>query len=71
MLLFGLIGLDARGYLWSTIVAAGLAWAAAAVLARFGDRGAAAGIALSSGVGMAIAGLVIIINWSGGHWPLW
>jgi hypothetical protein len=71
MLLFGLIGTDERSYLWSTIVAAGVAWIAAGVLARFGDRGVATGVALSSGAGLAIAGLVIVITWAGGQWPLW
>jgi hypothetical protein len=71
MLLFGLLGHNARSYCWWTIGAAFAAWGAAVVLARSGDRGIAAGAAMSSGVGLAIAMSVVVTHWIGGHWLLW
>jgi hypothetical protein len=71
MLLFGAQAGTARAYAWLTIVAAAIAWGAIAVLARFGDRGAAVGAAAATGVGLAIAGLVVGIQALGGHWLLW
>jgi hypothetical protein len=71
MLLFGIQAGTARAYAWLTIVAAVIAWVAIAVLARFGDRGAAVGAAAATGLGVAIAGLVVLIQAFGGHWLLW
>jgi hypothetical protein len=71
MLLFGLLGHSARSYCWWTIGAALAGWAAAAVLARSGDRGIAAGAAMSTGVGLAIAMSVVVTHLLGGHWLLW
>lgn len=71
MLLFGIQAGTARAYAWLTIVAAVIAWVAIAVLTRFGDRGAAVGAAAATGVGVAIAGLVVGIEALGGHWLLW
>ncbi|HEY7174860.1 MAG TPA: hypothetical protein VH442_08080 [Micromonosporaceae bacterium] len=71
MLLFGLLGHNVRTYCWWSIGAAIAAWGASAVVARSGDRGVAAGVALSAGVGLAIVASVIISRWAGGHWPLW
>lgn len=71
MTLVGLLAGTVRAYGWLTIVAAVLAWSASAVLARFGDRGAAAGAAVASGLGVAIAALVIIAHWAAKDWPLW
>jgi len=71
MLLFGLLGHNARSYSWWTIGAAVVAWAAAAILARSGDRGVAAGVSMSVGVGFAIAVSVVLTHWVGGHWVLW
>jgi hypothetical protein len=71
MLLFGLVAGNARGYAWWTISAGLIAWLVAAVLARFGDRGVAAGVAVSAGLGVAIAGIVVLIHLVGGHWLLW
>lgn len=39
LLLFGLVGGGVAGYAWWTLLAGGLAWLAAAVLVRHGDRG--------------------------------
>jgi hypothetical protein len=71
MLLFGLLGQSARSYCWWTIGAALAGGAAAAALARSGDRGIAAGAAMSTGVGLAIAMSVVVTHWLGGHWLLW
>ncbi|GAA0898353.1 hypothetical protein Vau01_074030 [Virgisporangium aurantiacum] len=69
--LFGLLASSARGYVWWTIIAAVLAWPVLAVLTRFGDRGVAAGAAVSTGFGLAIAGLVVAVRSFGGEWLLW
>jgi hypothetical protein len=71
MLLFGLLGHNARSYCWWTIGAALVAWAGSAILARSGDRGVAAGVAMSTGVGLAIAMSVVVTQWVGGRWVLW
>jgi hypothetical protein len=71
MLLFGLVASTARGYAWWTISAGITAWLAAAVLARFGDRGVAVGVAASTALGVAIAGAVVFARFIGGHWLLW
>jgi hypothetical protein len=72
MLLFALLMTgSARAYVWITIIAAVLAWGAAAVLARFGDRGAAVGVAGSSGLALAIAGILVAYRLAGGVWLLW
>ena len=47
------------------------AWLAALLLARFGDRGVAVGVAASTALGVAIAGSVVFARFIGGHWLLW
>jgi len=69
--LFGLLATSARSYAWWTIIAAVLAWPVLVVLTKFGDRGVAAGAAVSTGFGLAIAGLVVTLRWIGGDWLLW
>jgi hypothetical protein len=69
--LFGLLASSARGYAWWTIIAAVLAWPVLAVLTKFGDRGVAAGAAVSTGFGLAIAGMVVTLRWLNGDWLLW
>jgi hypothetical protein len=71
MLLFGLLASTTRGYVWLTFGSGLAAWLTAVVLARLGDRGAAVGVALSTGVGVAIAGMVVVVQWASGHWLLW
>jgi hypothetical protein len=72
MLLFGLLMTgSARGYVWITLIAGFLAWGAAAILARFGDRGVAVGVAAASGLGVAIAGILVAYRLAGGDWLLW
>jgi hypothetical protein len=72
MLLFALQGVSGtRAYAWFTIVGGVLAWAAAMLLAKLGDRGVAVGVAVAGGIGVAIAGLVVVIEGFTGHWILW
>jgi hypothetical protein len=71
MTLFGLLAHNARQYAWATIVAALLAWPVLAVLARFGDRGVAVGAAVTVGVGLAAAGVLVMVMWIAGDWLLW
>src|SRR5581483_11097303 len=59
MLLFGLLATTARSYAWLSFGAGAAAWLCAAVLARFGDRGVAVGVAVSAAVGVAVAGVVV------------
>ncbi|MGH3646012.1 MAG: hypothetical protein ACRDTM_02370 [Micromonosporaceae bacterium] len=70
-LFFGLLGWNARSYAWSTIVAGVLAFLVAAALNRYGDRGVALGVAVTSAIGVSIAGLVVGIAHYGGDWILW
>ncbi|MGA5305349.1 hypothetical protein ACPCHT_35960 [Nucisporomicrobium flavum] len=70
--LFGSLGRDLFGYAWWTLGAAVSAWIAAAVLTVLGDRGAAAGVALASGVGLSITAGVVGARWiTTNDWPLW
>ncbi|GIJ78127.1 hypothetical protein SAMN05443287_113119 [Micromonospora phaseoli] len=70
--LFGLLGRSLAGYAWWTLLAAGLAWLAALVLARYGDRGAAAGIAIVTAGGLSIVTAAVVTRWvTSGDWPLW
>jgi hypothetical protein len=71
MVLFGFIGHTAQQYAWWSIGAGIAAWIVSLVLARIGDRGVAAGAALTSGVGVAIAFSVVMTHWVAGHWLLW
>jgi hypothetical protein len=71
MLLFGLLGRTAREYVWWSIPAGLGAWVVSLVLARYGDRGVAAGAAVTSAIGVAIAFGVVLSRWVGGHWLLW
>jgi membrane-bound ClpP family serine protease len=72
MLLFGLLGHGLRGYAWWTLLAGGAAWLLAVALARFGDRGVAAGIAVAVGLAGAIAAIAVATRWANtGVWPMW
>jgi hypothetical protein len=69
--LFGTLGRDLASYAWWTIVAGITAWAVSVVLAVFGDRGVAVGIALASGFGLSIAMGVVTERWiTTDNWPL-
>jgi hypothetical protein len=70
--MFGMLGSDLFGYAWWTLIAAVAAWTAAAVLAFVGDRGVAVGVALSAGIGWAIAAGFVAARWiSTTDWPMW
>lgn len=72
ILLFGAVGggLAARG--WWTVGAGGVAWAAALVLARYGDRGVAVGVALAGGAGWTVVVGMVALYWMAtGDFPLW
>src|SRR3954447_16243240 len=70
--LFGAIGRNLPEYAWWTIVATLTAWAVALVLAVLGDRGVAAGVAVTAGLGMPVATLCVATSWiATNNWPLW
>jgi hypothetical protein len=71
IMLFGLLASDAGGYVWVTIIAGLVASLVALLLARMGDRGAAVGVAMATGVGVAIAMIVLVVRWVSGDWLLW
>ncbi len=72
LLLFGLLGGGVAGYAWWTLLAGGLAWVAAAVLVRHGDRGVATGVAIVTAGGWSIAAAIVAMRWAQtGDWPLW
>jgi hypothetical protein len=71
MALFGLLASTARAYAWWTVAAGAVAWVAAFALARFGLRGVAVGVALASGLALALAGVIVTEHWVGGNWVLW
>ena len=70
--LIGFLARDLRGYAWLTLLAALVGWGVAVVLARLGDRGAAVGVAIGTGVGWSVAAIAVAVRWSTtGDWPLW
>ena len=70
--LFGSIGRDLLTYAWWTVVAAVSAWAVAIVLSFLGDRGVAAGVALTSSLGLSVAVALVANRWiTTNDWPLW
>ncbi len=71
LLFFALLATSVRAYGWLTIIAGLVAWAAAFVLARVGDRGVAVGVAMATAVAWAVAALVVVAAWSTSGWPLW
>ncbi|MFG3422297.1 hypothetical protein ACIBTZ_24945 [Micromonospora sp. NPDC049460] len=72
LLLFGLLGRSVSEYAWWTVAAGGLAWLAALLLVRAGDRGVATGVAIVTAGGWSIAAAVVAVRWaSSGDWPLW
>jgi hypothetical protein len=71
LLAFGLQSVTLRGYLSWTGVGGGLAWLAALVLVRSGDRGVAVGIAAAVAVAWSIAGVSVLAEWFRlGVWPV-
>jgi hypothetical protein len=71
LLLFGLLATSTSGYVWLTLGASVAAWLCALGLMRFGDRGAATGIAMTTALGMGIAVVLVVQRWVTAGWPLW
>jgi hypothetical protein len=71
MALLGVLGSDARGYVWWSVAAGCLGWLASVALARFGDRGVAVGVAVACAVGVAVGFVVVTVEWAQGNWLLW
>jgi hypothetical protein len=71
LLVFALLATSARGFVWLVLGAAFVAWLVALLLVVVGDRGVAAGVALSAGAGMAIAVGLVVARWVTTGWFLW
>jgi hypothetical protein len=72
MLVFGLLAGGLRAYAWWTALAAAAGWLVSLGLVRYGDRGVAVGVAISTGLAMGIAAVVVAIRWANsGDWPMW
>jgi hypothetical protein len=71
LLLIGLLATTVRGYVYLTLAASVVATLVALVLMRFGDRGAAAGVAVTTGIGLSVAFGVVLQRWVMSGWPLW
>lgn len=72
LLVFGLLGRDLVGYAWATITAGVVAWVTALLLARYGDRGVATGIAIATALGLSIVTTAVAVRWAmSDDWPLW
>jgi hypothetical protein len=70
--LFGLLATDLTGWAWWTFGAGVTAWLAALLLARYGDRGVAVGVATAVGVIWAAAAGALALHWAvAGDWPMW
>lgn len=71
LLVTALLGVDLTSTMWVMLVASGFAFAAAWLLASYGDRGAATGVASVAGASLAVVGLVVEWHAFGGTWILW
>lgn len=72
LLLFALLGSDLPSRVWWVVGAGAAAWSVAFWLARYGDRGAAVGVALAIGAGWTVVGGSVVVSWAAnGDWPLW
>jgi hypothetical protein len=69
--LFAVFASSLRAVFWRTVAAAVIAWAVAALLLRFGGRGAAVGVALAAAVGGCVAAVIVAVRWLSVGWPLW
>lgn len=60
------------GYAWVTLAASTIAAVVAATLARYGDRGAAVGVAAAAGTAAGVTGLAVeLYLLLTGDWILW
>jgi hypothetical protein len=72
VMLFVLLGDDPRSHVWWTAAGGTVAWLVAVVLARYGDRGVAAGVAVAVGAAWAATAGAVALYWLvTGAWPLW
>lgn len=71
LLVTALLGVDLASTMWVMLVAGIFAFAAAWLLASYGDRGVAVGIASVAGASLAVVGLVVEWHAFGGSWILW
>lgn len=72
LVLFSLLGTGLPDQVWWTFAAGCVAWLAALLLVRYGDRGVAVGVAVVTGLGWAVAGGAVAVHWGfTGDWPLW
>ncbi|MEV4536817.1 hypothetical protein AB0J82_23830 [Asanoa sp. NPDC049518] len=72
LLAFGVVDSTVNGYVYWTLLAGGIGWLVALVLAKVGDRGVAVGLAAVTALGWSIAAVVLGVTWlSRGDWPLW
>lgn len=70
--LFAQFGTDPAGHLWGVWVGGLLAWLAALLLAHYGDRGAAVGVAVATGMGWSVTTELVWVLWVvTDDWPLW
>lgn len=61
-----------RGFALLALIAGVVASGIAGMLLKAGDRGVAVGIALTAGLGISIATVVVGVRWMAtGDWPLW
>jgi hypothetical protein len=71
LLTFALLSVTLRGYLSWTLLGGGVAWLAALMLSRRGDRGVAVGLAAARGVAWTVATLSVLAEWVRlGVWPV-
>ncbi|GAA4911423.1 hypothetical protein LX16_2563 [Stackebrandtia albiflava] len=70
-LVTALLGVDLASTMWVMLVASLFALGAAWLLASYGDRGAAVGVAAVAGAASAVVGLVVEWHALGGTWILW
>jgi hypothetical protein len=62
LLAFGMMADSLRGYVWWSLFAGLVAWATAALLARYGDRGVAVGLAAATGMAWTAPFVALIVN---------
>lgn len=68
---FALLSVTLRGYVSWTLLAGSLAWLAAFMLSRQGNRGVAVGLAAATGVAWTVATLSLLAEWIRlGVWPV-